>query len=154
MSLNGRSIAAAALLVTLAIAGVRSAPAGAADAAPAARPQIAGRWGGAKLLCQKDEGKLVRCGTPTSFQITFDDAGLGSTPDENLPREFTWRWAGTAEIVIAPVGGGGEIKIFGLEQEDPDSLTFQAYVYLPTADPNAPAESRYIHYVFDVTRAP
>lgn len=154
MSRKVRPVVLATVLAALLGAGPRSQPAPAADPEPAAGAQIVGSWAGAKLRCQKEENKLVRCGTPTSFQITFDEGGHGGTPDESLPREFTWRWAGNAEIVITPVGGGDEVKIFGLEQEDADALTFQAYVYLPTADPNAPAEARYIHYVFDVTRAP
>jgi hypothetical protein len=151
----GRLAPLAALLAALAIAGLQKIPvAGAAEGAPAAKLQIAGRWAGAKLRCQKEENKLVRCGTPTSFAITLEETGRGTTPDESLPREFSWRWIGATEVSIAPADGGEEIKLFGLEQEDPDSLTFQAYVYLPTSDPNAPAESRYIHFVFDVTRAP
>lgn len=152
-----RRIALAALLLAAAPGPWLAAPAAAADepavAAPAADPRIVGHWRGAKLRCQKEEGKLVRCGTPAAFEITFDAAGTGRTPDENLPKSFTWRSVPPAEIFIAPAGGGEEIKFFGLEQEDADALTFQAYMYLPTNDPNAPAEARYIHTVFDVTRA-
>lgn len=125
-------------------------PAAAAPAEPAT--WIKGHWTGAKLKCQKEENKLVRCGTPTSFEITFLENGTGTTPDENLPGEFTWRWTGAKEIAITPKGGGKEIKLFGVEHEDDRILTFQAYVYLPTVDPNAPVEVRYIHYIFDVNR--
>jgi hypothetical protein len=144
----------AVLLVALSIGAQQITPAGAADGAPAAQLQIAGQWAGAKLRCQKEENKLVRCGTPTSFAITLEATGRGTTPDESLPREFTWKWIGATEVAITAADGSGEIKLFGLEQEDPDSLTFQAYVYIPTSDPNAPAGSSYIHFVFDVTRAP
>jgi hypothetical protein len=126
--------------------GPAGAPAGAA-------PGIGGTWTGAKLRCQKEEGKLVRCGTPTSFEITFADDGTGSTPDDSLPNEFSWHWNTPKEIGMTPKAGGEEIKLFGVEREDENALTFQAYVFLPTADPNAPAEARYIHFVFDVNRA-
>jgi hypothetical protein len=139
-------------VVALACAGAWLA--GTAAAAPPADAQrLLGRWTGAKLRCQKEEGKLVRCGTPASFEITFAAAGAGTTPDESLPKAFTWRFVPPAEIFVVPAAGGDELKLFGVDQEDPDSLTFQAYMYQPTEDPNAPAESRYIHYVFDVTRA-
>ena len=95
----------------------------------------------------------MRCGTPAPFEITFADDGAGSTPDENLPKEFSWRWLAGNEIGLKPKAGGEEIKLFGVEHEEETVLTFQAYVYLPTADPTAPAETRYIHYVFDVNRA-
>ena len=141
----------AALAALLAIAGLQ--PAFAADAAPAATPMIAGHWKGAKLRCQKEESKLVRCGTPTPFEIRLDDSGTGRTADDSLPKSFTWRWTSGTEIAVTPAGGGDEIKLFSVEKEDEDTLTFQAYVYLPTGDPNAPAETRYLHFVFDVTRA-
>jgi hypothetical protein len=141
----------AALAALLAIAGLQ--PAFAADAAPTSPPMIAGRWKGAKLRCQKEESKLVRCGTPTPFEIRLDDSGTGKTADESLPKDFTWRWTSATEIAVMPVGGGPEVKLFSVEKEDDDTLTFQAYVYLPTGDPNAPAESRYLHFVFDVSRA-
>ena len=119
----------------------------------AVNTRIGGHWTGAKLRCQKEVGKLVRCGTPAAFEITFADDGTGSTPDENLPKEFTWRWLATNEIGMQPKGGGEETKLFAVEHEEQTILTFQAYVYLPTADPTAPVEARYIHYVFDVNRA-
>jgi len=151
-----RRFALAALLAaatgpwTAGLAAAADVPA----AAPAGgAPRVVGHWTGAKLRCQKEEGKLVRCGTPASFEITFEAAGTGRTPDEYLPKTFTWRWVPPAEIVIAPTAGGEEIKLFGVEQEEADALTFQAYMYQQTEDPNAPAESRYIHFVFDVTRA-
>lgn len=125
---------------------------------PAAAPgslskRIGGHWTGAKLRCQKDVGKLVRCGTPAPFEITFGDDGTGSTPDENLPKDFTWRWLAENEIGLKSAAGGDETKLFGVEHEEATILTFQAYVYLPTADPTAPVEVRYIHYVFDVNLA-
>lgn len=141
----------AALLAALSPAGLARC----AEPAPspaAVQPALAGRWVGAKLRCQKDEGKLVRCGTPTAFEISFDEAGAGATPDENLPKSFMWRWRAAGEIGLTPAGGGEELKLFSVER-DADALSFQAYIFLPTADPNAPAEARYIHYVFDVNRA-
>lgn len=138
-----------------AAAGVVSARAeGPAVAAPVAvNPRIGGHWTGAKLRCQKEVGKLVRCGTPSPFEITFADDGTGSTPDENLPRVFSWRWMSPNEIGMKPKAGGEEFKLFSVEHQDEAILTFQAYIYLPTADPTAPVEVRYIHYVFDVNRA-
>ena len=137
-----------------AVAGGFSAHAEEPTGAPAAAaPGIGGTWTGAKLRCQKEEGKLVRCGTPTPFEITFADDGTGSTPDDSLPSEFSWHWNSPKEIGMTPKAGGEEIKLFGVEREDEGTMTFQAYVYLPTADPNAPAEVRYIHFVFDVNRA-
>jgi len=115
--------------------------------------KIAGRWTGAKLKCSKEENKLVRCGTPAAFEITFTDEGTGTTPDESLPKEFTWRWLGPTEIAVTPVGGGNDIKLFGVEHEEAAILTFQAYVFLPTVEQDAPIEARYIHYVFDVNLA-
>jgi len=147
-----RTLAVAVLLV--AGSGVFPAYAEGPAGAPAAvAPGIGGVWTGAKLRCQKEEGKLVRCGTPTPFEITFADDGTGSTPDESLPNEFSWHWNAPTEIGMTPKAGGEEIKLFGVEREDEGTMTFQAYVYLPTADPNAPAEVRYIHFVFDVNRA-
>jgi hypothetical protein len=84
--------------------------------------------------------------------VTFDAAGTGTTTDASLPAEFSWRWTSPTEIALAPAAGGEEVKLFGIEH-DAETLTFQAYVYLPTADPNAPAEARYIHYIYDVFRA-
>jgi len=136
----------------LGIAGLHPA-ARAADAVPTGNLLIAGHWTGAMLRCQKEEGKLVRCGTPASFEIWLNDGGTGKTADDALPREFSWRWTSPTEIAVTPAGGGDEVKLFAVEQEEPDMLTFQAYVFLPTGDPDAPAESRYIHFVFDVTRA-
>jgi len=143
-----------AVVLVAALAGAVGARAAGTPAAATAvaNKRIGGHWTGAKLRCQKEEGKLLRCGTPSSFEITFADDGTGSTPDENLPREFSWRWLTESEIGITPKAGGDEIKLFGVEREDETILTFQAYVYLPTADPTAPAEVRYIHYVFDVNR--
>jgi hypothetical protein len=54
---------------------------------------------------------------------------------------------------LRPKAGGEETKLFSVEHQDESILTFQAYIYLPTADPSAPVEVRYIHYVFDVNRA-
>jgi len=140
------------LLALLGIAGLQPG-AGAADAVPGGKARIAGHWAGAKLRCQKEEGALVRCGTPAPFEIWLDDAGKGKTADDALPREFSWRWTSETEIALTPAKGGDEIKLFAVEQEDPTMLTFQAYIFLPTVDPNAPAESRYLHFVFDVTLA-
>ena len=95
--------------------------------------RIGGHWTGAKLRCQKEVGKLVRCGTPAAFEITFADDGTGSTPDENLPQEFTWRWNAANEIGMKPKAGGEETKLFSVEHQDETILTFQAYIYLPTA---------------------
>lgn len=149
--------AAGLLMVALAAcpAGAEEPKAAAAEAkAPAVQgAHIEGKWTGAKLRCQKEENKLVRCGTPTPFEITFVASGTGTTPDENLPAEFTWRWTSDKEIVMTPKAGGKEIKLFGVEHEDERILTFQAYIYLPAADPNAPVEVRYIHYIFDVNRS-
>ena len=151
-----RHVLAAALL---AVAGVvvparAEGPAAEVPAAPAVvNTRIGGHWTGAKLKCQKEVGKLVRCGTPAAFEITFADDGTGSTPDENLPKEFAWRWLAQNEIGMKPKAGGEETKLFAVEHEEQTILTFQAYVYLPTADPTAPVEARYIHYVFDVNRA-
>ena len=129
-----------------------------AEGPPAAAPvavdtRIGGHWTGAKLRCQKEVGKLVRCGTPAPFEITFADDGTGSTPDENLPQDFTWRWLSGNEIAMKPKAGGEETKLFAVEHAEETILTFQAYIYLPTADPTAPVEVRYIHYVFDVSLA-
>jgi hypothetical protein len=144
---------AAALLAASAFVTPVRAEGPAVDAPVVVNTQIGGHWTGAKLRCQKEVGKLVRCGTPSAFEITFADDGTGSTPDENLPQEFTWRWLAATEIAMQPKAGGEEFKLFAVEQEEEESiLTFQAYVYQPTADPTAPAEARYIHYVFDVNR--
>jgi len=53
---------------------------GAGGRAAAVAPGIGGVWTGAKLRCQKEEGKLVRCGTPTPFEITFADDGTDPHP--------------------------------------------------------------------------
>ena len=152
MRLYLQTFAAALLAATVFIIPVRAE--GPAVAAPVAvNTRIGGHWTGAKLRCQKEVGKLVRCGTPAAFEITFADDGTGSTPDENLPKEFTWRWLAANEIGMQPKGGGEETKLFSVEHPDGSILTFQAYIYLPTADPNTPAEARYIHFVFDVNRA-
>jgi hypothetical protein len=139
-------IAAALLAAAAGVAPVRAE----GPATAAVDKRISGHWTGAKLRCQKEVGKLVRCGTPAAFEITFADDGTGSTPDENLPREFSWRWLAGNEIGMTPKAGGEEVKLFAVEHEEETILTFQAYVYLPTADPTAPVEVRYIHYVFDV----
>jgi hypothetical protein len=145
-------VVAVLLSAAVAVSAVRAEePAAAVPAGAKAR--IGGHWTGAKLRCQKEEGKLVRCGTPAPFEITFADDGTGSTSDENLPKEFVWRWLAAKEIGMRPKAGGEETKVFAVEHEDESLLTFQAYVYLPTADPTAPAEVRYIHYVFDVSRS-
>lgn len=143
---------AAALLAAAVVVPARAE--GPAVAVPAVvNPRIGGHWTGAKLRCQKEVGKLVRCGTPAPFEITFVDDGTGSTPDENLPQNFSWRWQAANEIIMKPLAGGEEFKLFSVEHQDDAILTFQAYIYLPTADPTAPVEVRYIHYVFDVNRA-
>ena len=145
------TVAAALLAATAFVIPVRAEePAVAAPAAENTR--IGGHWTGAKLKCQKEVGKLVRCGTPAAFEITFADDGTGSTPDENLPQNFSWRWNAANEIGLKPKAGGEETRLFSVEHQDEAILTFQAYIYLPTADPAAPIEVRYIHYVFDVNR--
>ena len=111
---------------------------------------VTGSWSGARLRCQKDEGKLVRCGTPAPFTVVFTEGGTGTTPDDSLPKSFTWRWLSATEIGVTPEGGGEEIKLFAVER-DAEMLTFQAYIYLPSADPAAKAEESYIHYIFDVS---
>ena len=111
---------------------------------------VAGSWSGARLRCQKDEGNLVRCGTPAPFTVVFTEGGTGSTPDDSLPKSFTWRWISADEIGVVPAGGGTEIKLFAVER-DAEMLTFQAYIYLPSADPSATAGEHYIHYIFDVS---
>ena len=152
MRLYVHTFAAALLAATAIVSPVRAE--GPAVAAPAAvNTPIGGHWTGAKLRCQKEVGKLVRCGTPAAFEITFAEDGTGSTPDENLPQDFTWRWLATNEIGMKPKAGGEEFKLFAVEHEEETILTFQAYIYLPTADPAAPIEMRYIHYVFDVSLA-
>ena len=143
---------AAALLAAAAFVNPVRAAEPAIDAPVAVHTRIGGHWTGAKLRCQKEVGKLVRCGTPAAFEISFSDDGTGSTPDANLPQEFTWRWLATNEIRLKPKAGGEEFKLFAVEQEEEAILTFQAYIYLPTADPDAPIEVRYIHYIFDVNR--
>jgi len=146
------TFAAALLAASAVVSPVRAE--GPPVAAPAAvNTPIGGHWTGAKLRCQKEVGKLVRCGTPAAFEITFADDGTGSTPDENLPQDFSWRWNAANEIGLKPKAGGEETKLFSVEHQDEAILTFQAYIYLPTADPAAPIEVRYIHYVFDVNRA-
>ena len=152
MRLYVHTFAAALLAATAIVSPVRAE--GPAVAAPAAvNTPIGGHWTGAKLRCQKEVGKLVRCGTPAAFEITFANDGTGSTPDENLPQDFSWRWNAANEIGLKPKAGGEETKLFSVEHQDEAILTFQAYIYLPTADPSAPVEVRYIHYVFDVNRA-
>jgi len=141
---------AAALLAATGFVGPVRAEGPAVIAPAAVDTQIGGHWTGAKLRCQKEVGKLVRCGTPAPFEITFAKDGTGSTPDENLPQEFTWRWNAANEIGLKPKAGGEETKLFSVEHQEEAILTFQAYIYLPTADPSAPVEVRYIHYVFDV----
>jgi hypothetical protein len=144
-------VAAALLAVAAGIVPARAE--GPSGVTAATNPRLGGRWAGAKLRCQKDEGKLVRCGTPTPFEITFSDAGDGSTPDESLPAQFTWRWLAPKEIGVTPLAGGEELKLFAVEREEGGALTFQAYVYSPGADPSAPAEAGYTHFVFDVNLA-
>ncbi len=151
MKLLLRTFAAALLAVAVVVPARAEGPAVAAPAA--VNQRIDGHWTGAKLRCQKEVGKLVRCGTPSPFEITFADNGTGSTPDENLPKDFSWRWLAKNEIGMKPKAGGEEFKLFSVEHQDEAILTFQAYIYLPTADPTAPVEVRYIHYVFDVNRA-
>lgn len=144
---------AATVFVVPVCADEQAPGAPAAPGAPvAASARIGGHWTGAKLRCQKEVGKLVRCGTPAAFEITFFDDGTGSTPDDNLPGEFVWRWSAQNEIIMKPKAAGEETKLFGVEHDEETILTFQAYIYLPTADPTAPVEVRYIHYVFDVNR--
>ena len=150
MTAGGLRRLAAVLLAALLCAVPAGAQAPPDGAAAPGTLRIAGRWTGARLRCQKDEGKLVRCGTPMPFTITFAEAGTGTTPDDSLPKSFTWRWLSANEIGVTPEGGGEEIKLFAVER-DAEMLTFQAYIYLPTADPGATAEERYIHYIFDVS---
>jgi hypothetical protein len=150
--LSAHAFAAALLAATVFVVSARAAGP-AVDAPAAVNMRIGGHWTGAKLRCQKEVGKLVRCGTPAPFEITFADDGTGSTPDENLPQDFSWLWLATHEIGMKPKAGGEEFKLFAVEHEEETILTFQAYIYLPTADPTAPVEVRYIHYVFDVNLA-
>ena len=154
MKIQVRTFAAALLFAAATIVPARAeGPAAVAPAAPVvANKRIGGHWTGAKLRCQKEDGKLVRCGTPASFEITFADDGTGSTQDENLPKEFAWRWLSENEIGMKPKAGGEEIKLFSVEREEETILTFQAYVFLPTTDQADPAAMRYIHYIFDVNR--
>ena len=152
MRLYVQTFAAALLAATVFIIPVH-AEGPAVDAPATVNTRIGGHWTGAKLKCQKEVGKLVRCGTPAAFEITFADDGTGSTPDENLPQDFSWRWNAANEIGLRSKVGGEETKLFSVEHKDEAILTFQAYIYLPTADPTAPVEVRYIHYVFDVNRA-
>jgi hypothetical protein len=84
------------------------------------------------------------------FTIVFTAAGTGNTPDDSLPKSFTWRWLSANEIGVTAAGGGDEIKLFSVER-DGEMLTFQAYIFLPTSDPNASTEERYIHYIYDVS---
>ena len=143
----------AAVLLAALGAGAAAVAGEQAAAAPVTAPvELAGRWVGSKLRCQKEGGKLVRCGTPAPFEISFFAGGSGTTPEEALPLSFAWRWISPTELGVRPAAGGDELKLFGLEHDD-GALTFQAYVFLPTADPNQPAESRYLHFVFDVNRA-
>jgi len=146
------TFAAALLAATVFLSPVR-AEEPAVGAPVAASTRIGGHWTGAKLRCQKEVGKLVRCGTPAAFEITFADDGTGTTPDENLPKDFSWHWNAANEIGLKPKTGGEETKLFSVEHQDEAILTFQAYIYLPTTDPTAPVEVRYIHYIFDVNRA-
>lgn len=154
MRLAGRSLVCAALLAPfISAASAPAAEPAAEPAAPTAEFRISGRWTGSKLRCQKEEGKLVRCGTPLPFEIAFAEDGSGTTSDENLPGEFSWRWSAPEEIILTPKAGGREIRLFGVEHEAESSMTFQAYIFLPPVDPEAPAGTRYIHYIFDVNRA-
>ena len=143
---------AAVLLATILFTVPMRAEGTTVDAPVAVNMHIGGRWTGAKLRCQKEVGKLVRCGTPAPFEITFADDGTGSTPDENLPKDFSWRWLSGNEIGIQPKAGREETKLFAVEHEGETILTFQAYVYLPPDDSAEPVEMRYIHYIFDVNR--
>ncbi len=146
------TIAAILLVAAAGVLPVR-AEAPAAVSPVGVNKRISGHWTGAKLRCQKEVGKLVRCGTPAPFEISFAEDGTGSTPDENLPKNFSWRWLAENEIGMKPKAGGEETKLFAVEREGKTIMTFQAYVYLPTADPTDPVEMRYIHYVFDVNLA-
>lgn len=112
---------------------------------------ISGSWMGAKLRCRKEEGKAVRCGKPEQFDVTFNGDGTGTSRDEKFPTSFTYSWTAETELTIRPQPDGEELKLFQLEQEE-GFLTFQAYIYLPSDDPNLPAEVNYIHYIFDVSR--
>lgn len=134
------------LLLAVVLAALALPP----DATAQGTLPIAGSWSGARLRCQKDEGKLVRCGTPAPFAVVFGEGGTGTTPDDSLPQSFTWRWLSATEIGVTPTGGGGEIKLFAVER-DTEMLTFQAYVYPPTTEPSATAGEQYIHYIFDVS---
>lgn len=142
-----------ALALVAAAALLSAAPAAAQESTPGASPgalRVDGSWTGARLRCQKEEGKLLRCGTPMPFTIVFTEKGTGTTPDDSLPKSFTWRWLKANEIGVTPAAGGEEIKLFSVER-DADMLTFQAYIFLPTSDPYAATEERYIHYVYDVS---
>lgn len=138
----------AALCLALLLAALAGAPRAAAQGTL----PVVGSWSGARLRCQKDEGKILRCGTPAPFSVVFADGGTGTTTDDSLPASFAWRWLSATEIGVTPTGGGDEIKLFAVER-DAEMLTFQAYIFLPTADPSATAEERYIHYIFDVSPA-
>lgn len=112
---------------------------------------IIGVWKGAKLRCRKEQGKAVRCGKPASFEITFSGGGVGSSPDDRFPREFTYKWKAETEITITPTAGGDDLEIFQLT-EDEGFLTFQAYIHFTEENSDVPIESSYIHYIFDVTQ--
>lgn len=114
--------------------------------------RIDGSWRGAKLRCRKEEGKAVRCGKPEPFEVEFNEDGTGSSADERFPTAFTYRWLSPTEIVVVPDDGSEELKLFQLELAE-GFLTFQAYIHLPSDNPDLPAEVNYIHYIFDVAHA-
>lgn len=149
------AVLAAALLGPQTGARCEPGPAAAADAGetPGAEPRIEGRWTGSKLRCQKEEDRLVRCGTPSPFLITFQADGRGATEGGSLPQSFLWRRADGGRVLLEPAAGGQALELFGFES-DGEMLTFQAYVFLPASDAELPPEARYIHYIFDVVPAP
>ena len=112
---------------------------------------IAGSWRGAKLRCKKEAGKAVRCGKPEPFDVVFNEDGSGTSADERFPHSFTYRWSTPMEIIVTPQPEGEELKLFQFEIDE-GFLTFQAYVYLPPADGDNPAEVNYVHYIFDISR--
>ena len=134
------------------VAAGEGPPAVEATADQAEHEDISGSWAGAKLRCRKEEGKAVRCGKPEAFNVVFHPDGTGESADEKFPRAFSYRWASPTEIVVTPDDGGDDLKLFQLTMDE-GFLTFQAYIYLPTENPDLPAEVNYIHYIFDVSRA-
>lgn len=112
---------------------------------------LVGEWIGARLLCRKEEDNAVRCGKPVSFSVRFGEDGMGSSTDEHFPNAFTVRWKTKSELILTSVPEGQELTLFQFEIQE-GFLTFQTYIYLATQDSEAPKESNYIHYIFDVHR--